>query len=143
MNMSKYDKMVECNRRVSVEKINLARITILEMVEEGERVTVPKLMVQTGLSRGFFYKNPEVRSRLDAAVQSPNVSCRRIWSESKDSKNDNTEALQMDIMEYKVRNRSLSQENEELRGQIEELKVQVEKLKSRIKKKELSMLKKL
>lgn len=46
-------------------------------------------------------------------------------------------------MEYKVRNRSLSQENEELRGQIEELKVQVEKLKSRIKKKELSMLKKL
>ena len=58
-------------------------------------------------------------------------------------KNDNTEALQMDIMEYKVRNRSLSQENEELRGQIEELKVQVEKLKSRIKKKELSMLKKL
>ena len=52
MNMSKYDKMVECNRRVSVEKINLARITILEMVEEGERVTVPKLMVQTGLSRG-------------------------------------------------------------------------------------------
>ena len=98
---------------------------------------------KTGLSRGFFYKNPEVRSRLDAAVQSPNVSCRRIWSESKDSKNDNTEALQMDIMEYKVRNRSLSQENEELRGQIEELKVQVEKLKSRIKKKELSMLKKL
>ena len=65
-------------------------------------------------------------------MQSPNVSCRRIWSESKDSKNDNTEAL-----------RSLSQENEELRGQIEELKVQVEKLKSRIKKKELSMLKKL
>ena len=47
-------------------------------------------------------------------MQSPNVSCRRIWSESKDSKNDNTEALQMEIMEYKVRNRSLSQENEEI-----------------------------
>ena len=76
-------------------------------------------------------------------MQSPNVSCRRIWSGSKDSKNDNTEVLQMEIMEYKVRNRSLSQENEELRGQIEELKVQVEKLKGRIKKKELSMLKKL
>lgn len=66
-----------------------------------------------------------------------------LGTKDKDSKNDNTEALQMDIMEYKVRNRSLSQENEELRGQIEELKVQVEKLKSRIKKKELSMLKKL
>ena len=69
MNMSKYDKMVECNRRVSVEKINLARITILEMVEEGERVTVPKLMVQTGLSRGFFYKNPTVRKLVDEAVE--------------------------------------------------------------------------
>ena len=141
--MNKYDKMIEENQRKSKEKICLAQQTIHDMVTNKERITVPKLMKKTGLSRGFFYKNPEVRSRLDAAVQSPNVSCRRIWSESKDSKNDNTEALQMEIMEYKVRNRSLSQENEELRGQIEELKVQVEKLKSRIKKKELSMLKKL
>ena len=76
-------------------------------------------------------------------MQASQESYRRIWSGSKDSKNDNTEVLQMEIMEYKVRNRSLSQENEELRGQIEELKVQVEKLKGRIKKKELSMLKKL
>ena len=38
------------------------------MVEEGERVTVPKLMVQTGLSRGFFYKNPNVRKLVDEAV---------------------------------------------------------------------------
>ena len=121
----------------------LATMAIEQLIERGEYPSVTLLVKKTGLSRGFFYKNPEVRSRLDAAVQSPNVSCRRIWSESKDSKNDNTEALQMDIMEYKVRNRSLSQENEELRGQIEELKVQVEKLKSRIKKKELSMLKKL
>ena len=127
-----YEKMIAVNRIESEQKIKLATMAIEQLIERGEY-----------LSRGFFYKNPEVRSRLDAAVQSPNVSCRRIWSESKDSKNDNTEALQMDIMEYKVRNRSLSQENEELRGQIEELKVQVEKLKSRIKKKELSMLKKL
>ena len=34
----------------------------------------------------------------------------------------------MDIMEYKVRNRSLSQENEELRGQIEELNKNCENL---------------
>lgn len=138
-----YEKMIAVNRIESEQKIKLATMAIEQLIEKGEYPSVTLLVKKTGLSRGFFYKNPEVRSRLDAALQSPSVSCRRIWSGSKDSKNDNTEALQMEIMEYKVRNRSLSQENEELRGQIEELKVQVEKLKSRIKKKELSMLKKL
>lgn len=138
-----YEKMIAVNRIESEQKIKLATMAIEQLIERGEYPSVTLLVKKTGLSRGFFYKNPEVRSRLDAAVQSPNVSCRRIWSGSKDSKNDNTEVLQMEIMEYKVRNRSLSQENEELRGQIEELKVQVEKLKGRIKKKELSMLKKL
>lgn len=117
-----YEKMIAVNRIESEQKIKLATMAIEQLIERGEYPSVTLLVKKTGLSRGFFYKNPEVRSRLDAAVQSPNVSCRRIWSESKDSKNDNTEALQMDIMEYKVRNRSLSQENEELRGQIEELK---------------------
>lgn len=67
--MSKYDKMVECNQKVSREKIDLARKTILDMMEEGEKVTIPKLMAQTGLSRGFFYKNPTVRNLLDEAMQ--------------------------------------------------------------------------
>ena len=67
MNMNKFDKMVECNRRISIEKIDLARKTILDMVEEGERVTVQRLMAQTGLSRGFFYKNPTVRKLVDEA----------------------------------------------------------------------------
>ena len=138
-----YEKLIAVNRIESEQKIKLATMAIEQLIERGEYPSVTLLVKKTGLSRGFVYKNPEVRSRLDAAVQLPSVSCRRIWSGSKDSKNDNTEVLQMEIMEYKVRNRSLSQENEELRGQIEELKVQVEKLKGRIKKKELSMLKKL
>ena len=69
MNMNKFDKMVECNRRISIEKIDLARKTILDMVEEGERVTVQRLMAQTGLSRGFFYKNPTVRKLVDEAAE--------------------------------------------------------------------------
>ena len=117
-----YEKMIAVNRIESEQKIKLATMAIEQLIERGEYPSVTLLVKKTGLSRGFFYKNPEVRSRLE---------------------NDNTEVLQMEIMEYKVRNRSLSQENEELRGQIEELKVQVEKLKGRIKKKELSMLKKL
>lgn len=69
MNMNKFDKMVECNRRISIEKIDLARKTILDMVEEGERVTIQRLMAQTGLSRGFFYKNPTVRKLVDEAAE--------------------------------------------------------------------------
>ena len=59
--MNKYDKMIACNRKASAEKIDLARRTIFEMVEEGEKVTIPKLIAKTGLSWGFFYKNPRVR----------------------------------------------------------------------------------
>lgn len=50
--MNKYDKMIACNRKASAEKIDLARRTIFEMVEEGEKVTIPKLIAKTGLSRG-------------------------------------------------------------------------------------------
>ena len=62
--MSKYDKMLEVNHKQSVEKIQRAKLTIQEMIEEEDKVTVPKLMQKTGLSRGFFYKNPEVRKEV-------------------------------------------------------------------------------
>lgn len=32
-------------------------------------VSVPALMQKTWLSRGFFYKNPIVRSEIDAATE--------------------------------------------------------------------------
>lgn len=67
--MSKYDKMLEVNHKQSVEKIQRAKLTIQEMIEEEDKVTVPKLIQKTGLSRGFFYKNPEVRKAVDHALQ--------------------------------------------------------------------------
>ena len=60
--MSKYEKMVACNRKSSADKIELAKKTIFKMLDEGEKITIPKLIAKTGLSRGFFYKNPIVRS---------------------------------------------------------------------------------
>mgnify|MGYP000694849170 CR=1 FL=1 len=38
-------------------------------MDEREPVTVLKLMEKTGLSRGFFYKNPMVRKELDRAFE--------------------------------------------------------------------------
>lgn len=67
--MSKYDKMLEINHKQSMEKIQRAKLAIQEMIEEEDKVTVPKLMQKTGLSRGFFYKNPEVRKAVDRALQ--------------------------------------------------------------------------
>ena len=69
MNMSKYEKMVACNRKSSADKIELAKKTIFKMLDEGEKITIPKLIAKTGLSRGFFYKNPIVRSTLDKALE--------------------------------------------------------------------------
>ena len=51
--MSKYDRMIEENRKKSKEKIDIAKRAIYELLEEKERITVPKLMRITGLSRGL------------------------------------------------------------------------------------------
>ena len=68
-NMSKYDKMIALNKQRSGEKIDTAIKAIYKMMDEGEKVTVPKLMQKTGLSRGFFYKNPTVRRQIDRAME--------------------------------------------------------------------------
>ena len=60
--MSKYDKMLEVNHKAECGKNPAGKIGnsgVME-IEEEDKVTVPKLMQKTGLSRGFFYKNPEV-----------------------------------------------------------------------------------
>ena len=71
--MSKYDKMLELNKRKSEEKVERAVLTIRTMVLEREKVSVPALMQKTGLSRGFFYKNPIVRGEIDAAMENENL----------------------------------------------------------------------
>lgn len=67
--MSKYDKMIALNKKSSEEKIDKAVKAVHKMMEDGEKVTVPKLMNKTGLSRGFFYKNQVVRREVERALQ--------------------------------------------------------------------------
>lgn len=67
--MSKYDMMIAGNRKASEEKIELAKRTIWQMLENHEKISVPKLTAKTGLSRGFFYKNPSVRREMDRALE--------------------------------------------------------------------------
>ena len=51
--MSKYDKMLEINHKQSVEKIQRAKLAIQEMIEEEDKVTVPKLIQKTGCPEDF------------------------------------------------------------------------------------------
>jgi len=61
--------MIEENQKKSKEKIELAQRTIQDMISNKERISVPKLMKKTGLSRGFFYKNPIVRDTMNEAIE--------------------------------------------------------------------------
>lgn len=67
--MNKYDMMIACNRKTSEEKVNRAVTEIRQMLTDREKVTVPKLVKRTGLSRGFFYKNETVRKEMDRALE--------------------------------------------------------------------------
>lgn len=114
MNMNKYDNMLAMNRERSREKITSAKIAIRELMEDGERVSVPKLMKLTGLSRGFFYKNAEVRRELDDAIQQQAGTInprRKILDQAMDSR---IEQLQNQLAQLQRENAELKKENAKL-----------------------------
>lgn len=127
--MSKYDKMIELNQKNSTEKIERAQKAIYEMMQEEEKVTIPKLMKKTGLSRGFFYKNPAVRKEVDRAIEQQGglVDKRRK------------------IIDMAMENRIVLLEHSvaELKKENADLRKQNEKLKSVLNKRDLNMLRKL
>lgn len=112
--MSKYEKMVACNRKSSLEKIDLAKKAIFEMLDDGEKITVPKLMAKTGLSRGFFYKNTVVRGVLNKALEQQ-VGMTDPRKNILDMAMENEiEALHEKIRSLQEENRQLIKENEKL-----------------------------
>lgn len=128
-NMNKYDKMIEENQRKSKEKICLAQQTIHDMVTNKERITVPKLMKKTGLSRGFFYKNPTVRDLMNQAVeeQAGMIDPRREILNMAMEK-------QIELLNQKVA--ALTRENKELKRKNE-------KLQKALRKQDLNFIKNL
>ena len=127
--MSKYDKMIEENQRKSKEKIELALQAIQDMLANKERISVPKLMKKTGLSRGFFYKIPTVRDTLNQAVeqQAGMIDPRREILNMAMEK-------QIELLNQKVA--ALSRENKELKRKNE-------KLQKALRKQDLNFIKNL
>lgn len=129
--MNKYDKMLEQNRKDSKEKVSCAIATIINMLQQEEKITISELTKKTGLSRGFFYKNPEVRKELEKALEQ---------QEGKAFRNPKKVILDK-AMEKQLE--ALNKKVETLKQQNEELKQENEKLKKRLNKKELNFIKNL
>lgn len=127
--MSKYEKMVACNRKSSADKIELAKKTIFKMLDEGEKITIPKLIAKTGLSRGFFYKNPIVRSTLDKALE-------QQVGMTDPRKNILDMAMDNEIIALHEKIRTLQKENSRLTAENE-------KLQKALNKKNMSLLRSL
>lgn len=126
--MNKYDKMIALNKKESCEKIKTAKDAIHKMMDEGEKVNIPKLMQKTGLSRGFFYKNQIVRREIDRAMeqQAGMVDPKRF------------------IGDMALRNRIelLEQQNRELQRTVDRLEKEKKQLEKALNKKDLDALKK-
>ena len=118
--------MIEKNRKASEEKVAKAKSAVREMIEEEEKVTIPKLMKKTGMSRGFFYKNPVVRKEIDRALE---------LQAGVDSKRR--------ILDMAMENRigMLEQKISKLKKENAELKIQNAKQQKLLNKRNLSVLK--
>ena len=75
----KYDKMVAVNKAESEKKIELAIQAIDDMSSKIGYISVTELVKQTGLSRGFFYKNKIVRERLDQVSENVDILVKGIY----------------------------------------------------------------
>ena len=127
--MNKYDMMIACNRKTSEEKINRAVTEIRQMLTDREKVTVPKLVKRTGLSRGFFYKNETVRKEMDRVLeqQAGMIDPKRYIG-------DIVMKNRIELLEQQVR---------ELKREKEQLEKENIRLQKALNKKDLNLLKNL
>ena len=120
--MAKYDKMNEINRQESQRKMELAIREIKSASKEGRNISVSELSKKTGLSKGFFYKNEEVRAVLDEIKREQDIE--QMTEIRKEIKQYNLEK-QNEI--YRIELENLKRENEELKKENQKLEKALEK----------------
>ncbi len=117
----KYDKIVAMNQAKSKQKADIAIKQIEKMLERKERISVTALAQNTGFTKSFFYRNPEVRKALDDA-QLQQGECynpkKVIFDRALEETNIN---LKSAIMKLKKRIKELENENSRLEKKVEEL----------------------
>lgn len=125
--MEKYDKMNEVNRQESEKKIQLAIAEIHRTVSEGKPISVSELSRNTGLSKGFFYKNEQVRSLLNEEKEKQDQgTLAGIKREVRDkSLEKQVELYQREIKRLLNENENLKKENRKLVRALNKLQKEV------------------
>ena len=139
----KYDKMIAVNKAESEQKIKKAIRAIDDMGARGLPISVTELVRWTGLSRGFFYKNIQVRQRLEEAIKLPRRMDVQLPSEEINVVGYNFQELEKDFNNCQSENQKLKIENEQLLQKCSILQKEVDTLKKRLDRKEIALLKKL
>lgn len=114
----KYDKMVECSLERSKQKVETAKREIQEMLESKEKITVAALIQKTGFSKGFFYRNEEMRRVVNEAMHQQSVTYNPkqiIIDMAMERTLVNTKTT---IQELKLKIKKLEKENAELREEL-------------------------
>lgn len=114
--MAKYDKMNEANRQESEKKIELAIAEIRRIALEGKTVSVSELSRNTGLSKGFFYKNEQVREVLNEEKEKQD---QRKFAQIKREVRDKSLEKQVEL--YQKELKRLLEENESLKKENQKL----------------------
>ncbi len=126
--MAKYDKMNEANQQESERKIQLAVAEIHRTVSEGKPISVSELSRNTGLSKGFFYNNEQVRSLLNEEKEKQDQgTLARIEREVRDK------SLEKQVELYQREIKRLLDENEDLRKENWKLVRALNKLQKEVK----------
>ena len=121
--MTKYDKMNETNRQESRRKVERAVEEICRVSSEGKALSVSELSQKTGLSRGFIYKNEEVKSVLDEEREKIDQGkLAQIKQEVREkSMEKQVEIYQNEIKKLLEENKRLKRENIMLARKVEKL----------------------
>ena len=137
------DKMIAVNKAESEQKIKKAIRAIDDMGARGLPISVTELVRWTGLSRGFFYKNVQVRQKLEEAIKQPRRIDVQQPSEERNAADYNFQELKKDFNSCQSENQRLKAENEQLLQKCSILQKEVDTLKKRLDRKEIALLKKL
>lgn len=121
--MEKYDKMNETNCQESIRKIECAIEGIHRASSEGKALSVSELSQITGLSKGLFYKNEEVKLVLNEEREKIDQDklAQIRWEVCEKSMEKQVEIYQNAMKNLLEENKRLKKENIMLARKLEKL----------------------
>lgn len=123
--MQKYDKMIEYAKKVSEEKTEAAMTALESMYRNNIKISIAELVNLTGLSRGFFYNNSKVNSKLVELKEKQNGKMLRKSHNSSISK---AQEIRIKNLEQRLSNSVPKDEYEALQKKYKELQEKYNKI---------------